>query len=273
MSDHSGDAGNCATGFSSTWPSLTGEGGDRDRWWQTSLGDLSRLRDDSRDRGYESELDDLDVEQQAGRSPGSCYEKHPASPQAEPSTGRGVPRLSDEQGQELLERFVSGDEIALDLLIEAYSPMLFSIFLRRYRLSGEDAEDLLQDVLMQLLVKADRVYNVRKWLIGTGINLAKKRIRQLISHRSMSERYLASRACDRVDSAENAKDLISRGLRSLRPGDRRLLSLLFYEGLSYKEVSSRLGRPIGSIGPQRRRVLSRLERTLVALDAAVTPPG
>ncbi len=181
----------------------------------------------------------------------------------------GSTRLTDEQGQALLEEFVAGRPGALERIVAAYRPMLFSVFLRWFRLSTEDAEDLSQEVMLQVVLKAPEIRNVRTWLLGTAINQAKKRIRRLIRERSLAERYLETLELRAPDDTEDMREVVGRGLGLLRPADRRLLSLIYIQGLSYQEVADHLGRPIGSIGPLRGRALRRLARAIAELE---TPP-
>ncbi len=193
---------------------------------------------------------------------------------AEPEPVTAVPRghrrlrLSDEQGEALLRRFAAGEVAALDDLIEAYSATVYAILLRWYRLSVEDAEDLFQEVLLQLTVKADEIRNPRRWLVGTAINQARKRIRRLVRDRNLASRYGEELAVGDAAAPDDNRDLIQRGLARLRSFDRDLLTLLYFEGLSYEEAAQRLERPIGSIGPLRGRALKRLGNALEVLDAA-----
>ncbi len=182
-------------------------------------------------------------------------------------TGAETGGLTDDRARELLARFVAGERAAFDRLVEAYTPMLFAIFLRRYRLSPDDAEDLYQEVLLQLALKADEIRNVRQWLTGTAARQAKKRIRRLIRDRNLTERYLEDLETRAPDPGheEDVRDLVARGLGQLKDANRRLLELLYLEGLSYQEAADRLGWPIGSIGPRRGRALARLRRAVERL--------
>jgi RNA polymerase sigma factor (sigma-70 family) len=180
---------------------------------------------------------------------------------------RPTRRLSDEQGEALLRRFAAGECDALDRLIEAYSATVYAILLRWYRLSVEDAEDLFQEVLLQLTVKAAEIRNPRRWLVGTAINQARKRIRGLIRDRKLADRYGEELLLQEAPEPEDERDLVHRGLAHLRTFDRDLLGLLYFEGLSYEEAAERLERPIGSIGPLRGRALKRLGDALEALEA------
>ncbi len=175
-------------------------------------------------------------------------------------------RLSDAQGQQLLMSFAAGDQGAFEMLATSYRAMLFSVFLRWFRLTEEDAEDLFQEVMLQLVIKAADIRNVRTWLLGTAINQAKKRIRRLIRERTLAERYLENLELYEPEDREDVRELIARGLQLLKPGDRKLLALIYIQGLSYQEVADLLDRPIGSIGPLRGRALKRLSKAVAELE-------
>jgi RNA polymerase sigma factor (sigma-70 family) len=93
-----------------------------------------------------------------------------------------------------------------------------------------------------------------------------RRIRRLIRERTLAERYLEDLELHEPEHDEDIRELISRGLDLLRSPDRRLLALIYVEGLSYQEVADRLERPIGSIGPLRGRALKRLARASPSLS-------
>ncbi len=166
-------------------------------------------------------------------------------------------KLPDAEGQALLRRLTEGDSQALNLLTSAYSPMIFGIFLKWFKLSLEDAEDLHQEVFLQMFIKAETITNIRSWLLGTAINQARKRVRGLIRDRNLSEAYSREVKPPGPPDTGDARDLVSRVFSKARPSDRELLHLIYFEGLDYRETAMHLGRPIGSIGPLRGRALAR----------------
>ncbi len=175
-------------------------------------------------------------------------------------------RLSDEGAQELLGSFLEGDQEAFDRLIEAFSPMIYGIFLKWFRLSIEDAEDLFQETMLQMVVKAEKIRNVRAWLQGTAINQARKRIRTLIRDRELAKKVIDRAELCRMVGYDEDRDIVERGLRKLSPEERKLLRLFFVEGMSYQESAALLDRPIGSLGPMRARTLEKLSREIRRLE-------
>ena len=80
----------------------------------------------------------------------------------------------------------------------------------------------------------------------------------------LDDRWTRSNTPNRTASLIRAeyRDAGHAGLRELRPEHRELLDLTFADApISYQQISSRLGIPIGSIGPTRARCLKKLERT------------
>ncbi len=177
--------------------------------------------------------------------------------------------LDDSAAAALLARYVAGDDDAFTRLATAYRPMMYAVFLRWFRLTESDADDLHQEVLMQLVRKAAEVRDVRRWLLGTSVNQARKRIRTLIRQRRLAERWGEDRESATVPQSRDIRELVELGLERLAARDRRLLSLIYIEERSYQETAAILGRPIGSIGPLRGRALRRLMAVITELE---TPP-
>ena len=77
-------------------------------------------------------------------------------------------------------------------------------------------------------------------------------------------------ALDEALLADERRQALRDGLAEL-PEDRRALLLLLLEDppLPYREISARLGIPIGSIGPTRVRALAQL-RNSAAMRALIT---
>jgi DNA-directed RNA polymerase specialized sigma24 family protein len=82
---------------------------------------------------------------------------------------------------------------------------------------------------------------------------------------------VAGLTCTGADGAPSVEDVVlradgrravRRGLAELSAEQRRLLLLLVAEpALTYRQISQRLGIPIGSVGPTRSRCLRRLANT------------
>jgi RNA polymerase sigma factor (sigma-70 family) len=171
---------------------------------------------------------------------------------------------------DLVEAAASGDDNAWKALYGRYTPLISSVC-RRYRLAGSDADDVSQAVWLRLVQQLNRLREPNAlpgWILTTTRNEALSVIkagRRMLPADPMVDDRLDS--TDRpefdihLDQADERRAL-RESLRQLRPEHRQLLLLLVADPqLSYREISERLGIPIGSIGPTRARCLRRLRAT------------
>jgi RNA polymerase sigma factor (sigma-70 family) len=185
----------------------------------------------------------------------------------------------------LVARAKEGDQSAWDELVERYAPLVWSIC-RRHRLYGPEADDIGQSVWLRLVERLDALREpaaLPGWL-ATTTQRECLRVTRVAGRRENAERPLDFEPAG-DDEAVVEQELIKAERRAaLRAAFaqlplpcRRLLSLLMHEPpLPYADISTRLGTPVGSIGPNRARCLARLRRSpaLAALrDGATETEG
>ena len=167
----------------------------------------------------------------------------------------------------LVAAALDGDAASWNGLIERYTPLVLSV-VRRFRLPGSDADDVVQTVWLRLVEKLDGIREPQAlpgWIVTTARHEC---LHVLKSHRSvspvdLSEQGPPGEAADQaVDSdllgAERHEALLA-ALAELPDRQRRVLLLLLADPpLSYEEISRQLNLPIGSIGPTRARALARI---------------
>ena len=169
----------------------------------------------------------------------------------------------------LVARAAEHDQGAWNEIVERYAPLVWSICLR-YRLFGQDIEDVGQNVwllLVEHLGKLREPAALPGWLATTTQRECLRVIRA-------ARRYDRSRPPDELpsspDDAVIEEEIITAernaALRAafagLPPHCRRLLGMMLSDPPhSYAEISGILQIPIGSIGPQRARCLERLRRS------------
>jgi RNA polymerase sigma factor (sigma-70 family) len=179
----------------------------------------------------------------------------------------------------LVTRARHGDQQAWDSLVEAYAPLVWSIC-RRYRLSRADADDVGQTVWLRLVTRLDQVRDpaaLAGWIATTtGRECGKVR-------RATRPAQTASWELDTGNIPDPAAEPADSGLLAaerhaalrqaftcLPPDCQQLLALLIEDPpVPYAQISARLGIPVGSIGPSRRRCLQKL-RHHPALAALIT---
>ena len=168
----------------------------------------------------------------------------------------------------LVMRARTGDERAWDALVEWYAPLVWSLC-RRYRLDAAQADDVGQSVWLQTVNHLGKIRDpaaLLSWLATT----TRRECERVLNTKQ------APHAARHAPDAENVPDqqakTIEQGLlmgerhaalreafAHLPPCCQQLIALLIEDPpVPYAEISSRLGIPVGSIGPNRRRCLDKL---------------
>ena len=164
----------------------------------------------------------------------------------------------------LLESAAAGLESAWREIVTRYSPLVYTVC-RRYGVWGTDAEDIGANVWLRLVTNLATIREPKalpKWLMTT----AQRECLALLRNR---DRHVPKETIDGVVSAcaedlllgAERSDAVREAVAELSNRDRELLALLFCDPpLPYAKISSRLGMPVGAIGPTRQRCLARVRR-------------
>jgi RNA polymerase sigma factor (sigma-70 family) len=175
---------------------------------------------------------------------------------------------NDSSTADLVAYAKGGDARAWDALVERFAPLIWSIC-RRYQLDRADAEDVAQNVWMIFVNHLDSVRDpaaLAGWLVTITRRECCKSLRATckLPAGAKAPEDTAAEPITSVDHelllAERSAALHEAFCR-LPPSSQRLLTLLIADPpVSYAEIAARLGIPIGSIGPSRRRCLEKLRR-------------
>lgn len=173
--------------------------------------------------------------------------------------------IKDSEAKALQEAYLSGEEAALEKILSGYKNLIYSIGKNWYGLKKEDLEDLYQELCMDVMIKISRIKNLRTFIIGSTMNMARK----IISKNSRvvpTPENLEGKAIEfSVENKLIKKELeyaLMKALEKLDPTMKKLLYALFFEELSYKEISEKYNIPIGSIGPIRLKLIKKLKEAL-----------
>ncbi len=170
----------------------------------------------------------------------------------------------------LVTRARAGDKQAWDVLVERYAPLVWSIC-RRYRLGGADADDVGQNVWLQLVDHLDRIRDpaaLPGWLATTTRRECSRVLRAAPRTHAGGYGLHAGNIPDEQSEMAEVELLLAERSAALReafthlpPSCQQLIALLIEDPpVPYAEISARLGIPVGSIGPTRRRCLEKLRR-------------
>lgn len=180
---------------------------------------------------------------------------------------------SDQEG--LLSRVASGDATALEALYDRHSPTLYGLLLRILAVP-EDAQEVLQEVYLQIWNRASMFDGTRGSEIAWMISIARSRgIDRLRSRRLRGEREtdagreisIRPANVDTKTSMENAiasqeSQAVRSALSELPAAQRIALELAYFEGLSQSEISARLSEPLGTVKTRMQLGMKKLRERL-----------
>jgi RNA polymerase sigma factor (sigma-70 family) len=137
------------------------------------------------------------------------------------------------------------------------------------RLGGQIADDLVAETFLIAFGKRARYDpsypNARPWLYGIATNLIGRRHREEVREYRLraalgppdDQACHAERVAAQV-TAQAMNELLAAALASLPQGDRDVLLLIAWEGLSYEEVAAALDIPIGTVRSRLNRARKKV---------------
>ena len=171
---------------------------------------------------------------------------------------------------DLLAAAVAGNRTAWDTLVERFAPLVTSVT-RRFGLTPSDADDVRQNVWLHLVEHLADLREPRAlpgWIATTA---RREALRILTGRRRVevvdpqTDTRLDTFTTDEPDEnllRAERRQAVHAGLAELHAPQRDLLQLTVADtDNSYRQISRRLGIPIGSIGPTRARCLHKLRNT------------
>ena len=182
----------------------------------------------------------------------------------------GVQSESAAADVELLHAVARGDEAALARLYDAYRVILFGLLIRILN-SREEAEDILQDVFVQVWRRAKDFDEKRgrpfTWLVTLARSRAIDRLRLL----GARQRLVTGAAQEKTEAVSDAltdtirqaqKETVRRALAELPDEQKQTLMLAYFEGLTQSEIAAKLNAPLGTVKTRMRSGLIKLRALL-----------
>jgi RNA polymerase sigma factor (sigma-70 family) len=172
--------------------------------------------------------------------------------------------------RDLLDRIGRGDRDAGDELVTRYR-CLIAAAARRVLYSSADVDDVVQETFVILLLSSAKIRQPERlgpWLWTTATNLARRTARRNDRQRPADDVELRadleaglSDDFDRDLDREQDSEALQEALSSISDDERRLIGMLTVEERPcYAAISEAVHRPIGSLGPTRRRILTKLRQ-------------
>lgn len=174
----------------------------------------------------------------------------------------------------ILPRIADGDRSAVPECVSRYGGLIWSLARRRLA-SREDAEDVVQEVFVDLWRSADRFDPQVAEEITFVAMIARRRVidrlrrgaesRQTTSIDEAGAAFVPDPAGDavgrRLELGEEAR-LADEQLARLKPEEQQVLRLSIFDSFSHSAIAEQTGLPLGTVKSHIRRGLDSLRQKL-----------
>lgn len=194
------------------------------------------------------------------------------------SAKKTLRKISDE---DLVIMLSKGNSAAFEELYRRFSKRLLNFLLHMLSGNSARAQDILQDVFLRLIEKADLFrpqYRAGSWLFTIAGNLCKNEYRRLsrtsgTAYETSDGRSLDScldelEIIESLDKKKFEKDLY-RKLYHMPPENRSTFLLRFQEGLSVKEIAGIMECPEGTVKSRLHYTVKKLAKSLQAYNPEI----
>jgi len=187
-------------------------------------------------------------------------------------TDRLAARRGERDTATLVEAASAGEPQAWRELIDRYAVLIRSVC-RAHRLCEADGEDVAQLTWLRAVEHIGRLRDPERFGAWVGTTARRECLRVLQGRKRVvptcdevrNPLFAAHVDEEEIELAAERRAAVREALTVLPAKQRTLLRLLHSEReTSYDDISSKLGMPIGSIGPTRGRALERLPKEIHA---------
>lgn len=176
---------------------------------------------------------------------------------------------------ELVVRIARGrDRCAFESLYDQLSGRIYGFVLRLLR-NRSDADDVLQETFLQVWNQAGRFdpdrANADGWVLMIARSRASDRLRKRVAApviEPVAEPATAAEPGERLYRTEDAGRL-SDALCQLPKGQRDLIRMAFYDGMTHEQIAAALSIPLGTVKTRIRLGLIRLRDRFAARSTEV----
>ncbi|HLW47276.1 MAG TPA: sigma-70 family RNA polymerase sigma factor [bacterium] len=167
------------------------------------------------------------------------------------------------QDDALIARALEHDEDAWRVLVDRYTSYIYTIALRAFGISSEDAREVVQDSFLRLFAGLPGYRGTgsfRSWLRQIAVNCCLAHLRQRHSAEPLDETVPDPAQQESLERIERGF-VLRAAVQNLDEPCRVVVSMFFFEERSYREIAASLGIPEGTVA-------SRLARCVVKLRTA-----
>lgn len=173
---------------------------------------------------------------------------------------------------QLLSRVAAGDEAALAELFDRYSGLLTALA-RRVLNSTSDAEEILQEVFLQVWNQASRYDRSRSSVSTWLVLITRSRAIDRLRSRQVKDRTLLALKQEKPvshTSPEGSRSVLMEQRRKrlhsemlvLPPEQRQVLELAFFSGMTQSEIANATEIPLGTVKTRTLLAMKKMRKAL-----------
>lgn len=178
---------------------------------------------------------------------------------------------ADETDEQLMARYVAGDQEAFHELFRRHAPTLLGM-MRRYVRASDEANDLLQQTFLHL----HRARNdfrpgsqLKPWLFTIGMNCIREHFRKRGRRKegpleAVEETKLVSDAptLEDLEDAQVKRERVRLALAQLPDNQREVIEMHWFQGRPFEEVARMVGASLSAVKVRAHRGYTRLRAAL-----------
>jgi RNA polymerase sigma factor (sigma-70 family) len=177
-----------------------------------------------------------------------------------------------------VQRIRARDEDAFRILFRAFAPSAQALAQRIVR-QPFLAEEIVQEVFLSVWRRPDRYEpgrgSVKSWLMGMVHHRSVDIVRREESQRRRAEETRQDAADLDVDPAmavvehvglHEERRVVRSALRDLPDEQRRVVELMYFEGMSQSQIATRLSLPLGTVKSRTLLAMRRLRAALTGME-------
>jgi RNA polymerase sigma-70 factor, ECF subfamily len=176
--------------------------------------------------------------------------------------------FNDSVDSDLVKGLKSRDPEALAAAYDKYAGSAYALFLRIVHDQGV-AEDLLQELFLRIWHRSADFDPARGtlgvWIVSIARNMGIDYLRSARARfdararplQDVSELPVTGSGAQSELSLTNSR-AVSAALAELKPNEKRVLELAYFEGCSQSEIALRMAQPLGTVKSWMRTALGRL---------------
>lgn len=180
------------------------------------------------------------------------------------------PNDSPLRDEDIATQVQNGDIDVFGILVDRYEAKLLR-YGKKFLAREEDIKDIVQDVMVsayQNIQSFDPSQRFSPWMYRIAHNAFVNGLRRqergplfvdfdtLIAHPTYEDPAETER------ERKDMKELIDRGLKTLQPKYREVLTLHYFEDMAYKDIAEVLQVPSGTVGIRLKRAKEALKKQI-----------